>query len=105
MPYPPLEQHGDHERQTPTGARFARPRLGRLTPHLGAAADELEKAKIFSRGMQIKKVFAAQKISKTLTRSTQKILIRALEIKTGFSKSVRRQVPNPGLLRGFPAHR
>jgi hypothetical protein len=27
---------------------------------------------------------------------------RALEIKTGFSKSVRRQAPDPGLLQGLP---
>jgi len=88
-----------------SGARFAGPRPGRPTPHQGAAADELENADFVSRGPLKKIVFAAQKTFKTLTRSTQKILIRALEIKTGFSKSVRRQVPNPGLLRGFPAHR
>jgi hypothetical protein len=71
---------------------------------LSAAADEVEKAKIFSRGVGGKKVFAPQKNLANLNAIKQKFLVRSLEIKAGFSKSVRQQVPNPGLLRGFPAH-
>jgi hypothetical protein len=72
---------------------------------LGAAADEVEKAKIFSRGVAGKKCFCgAKKVRIPNAIKKQKILDRTLEIKNGFSKSVRRRVPNPGPLRGFPVH-
>jgi hypothetical protein len=74
----------------------------RLTPHLGAAADELENAKIFSRGDVGKKFLQRKNASKTLTLDTKNFSARDLEIKTGFSKSVRRQVPNPGPVAGLP---
>src|SRR5690349_2296418 len=50
-----------------SGARFAGPRPGRPTPHQCAAADELENADLVSRGSLKKIVFAAQKITETLT--------------------------------------
>jgi hypothetical protein len=68
LPYPPLEQQGDQERQTPTGARLPGQR-GRPAPHLDAAADELVEAVSRSRGAEKKKVFAAQKTSKALMRA------------------------------------
>jgi hypothetical protein len=44
-----------------SGARFAGPRPGRPAPHLGAAADEMEKPEIFSRGVTGEKSFCAAK--------------------------------------------
>jgi hypothetical protein len=76
----------------------------RPTPHQGAAADELENADFVSRGLVKKIVFALHKISETLTPPGEKFFEGSLEIESHCAKSVRRQVPNPGLLRGFPAH-
>jgi hypothetical protein len=84
LPYPPHEQHGDQERQTPIWRPVCRALTGRPTPQLGAAADELGEAVSGSRGGHKKKVFAAQKIGKPFMRATQKFLADSLEIKNRF---------------------
>jgi hypothetical protein len=59
----------------------------------------------FQEGRSKKIVFAAQKNSGNLnTGFCEKIFGRSLESAIRFAKSVRRQAPDLGLLRGFPAH-
>jgi hypothetical protein len=64
LPYPPLEQHGDQERQTPSWRPVSRTQTWRPAP-LAAAADELEKRiLIFKRGAKQKSFCAAKRFRK-----------------------------------------
>jgi hypothetical protein len=58
----------------------------------------------FQEGRSKKSLLRRKKLSETLTTPSEKIFGSGLETEIQFAKSVRRQVPDLGLLRGFPAH-
>src|SRR4029079_13248434 len=86
LPYPPLEQHGIKERQTPIWRPVCRAPTGAPDTARGAAADELEEPNPLSRGPFEKIVFALQKSSNTLTRPCGKIFEGSLESEIHFAK-------------------